>query len=229
MKKFAIVTLFPEVFREIFASSMMWKAQKNGLASFDFVNLRDFGLGVHKSVDDTPYGGGDGMLLRVDVLARAIQSAKNLPGFKRAKVVLLSPSRTVWSQKMAENFARSPDNYVLICGHYEGFDARVENFVDYKISLGEFVLTGGEIPAMALADSVVRLIPGVLGGEKSAEIESYSDGKNLEFPQFTRPEFFDDRELSDIVVQPARENKVPSVLLSGDHAAVDRWRNENSQ
>lgn len=229
MKKFQIITLFPEVFREILSSSMMWKATERGLASFDFVNLRDFGLGAHKSVDDTPYGGGDGMLLRVDVLARAIKFAKSQPEFSNAKVILLTPSKTIWTQKLAQDFANSSDNYILICGHYEGFDARIENFIDEKISVGEFVLTGGEIPAMILVDSIVRLIPGVLGGEKSAEIESYSDGSNLEFPQFTRPEFFRGREFSDVVIQSARDQTVPEVLLSGNHAAIAKWRDEHSQ
>lgn len=203
------------MFDKVFNSSMLWKAQDRDLASFELLNFREFGLGAHKSVDDTPYGGGDGMLLRVDVLVRALEFAKTKPDFANAKVILLSPSKTVWTQQLAEDFATSNDNYILICGHYEGFDARIEQFIDAKISIGQFVLTGGEIPAMAVIDSIVRLIPGVLGGENSAMIESYSDGANLEFPQFTRPERF--RDLS-----------VPKVLLSGDHAAVDRWRNDYS-
>lgn len=203
------------MFDKVFNSSMLWKAQDHGLASFELLNFREFGLGAHKSVDDTPYGGGDGMLLRVDVLVRALEFAKTKPDFANAKVILLSPSKTVWTQQLAEDFATSNDNYILICGHYEGFDARIEKFVDTKISIGQFVLTGGEIPAMAIIDSTVRLIPGVLGGENSATIESYSDGANLEFPQFTRPERF-------------RDLYVPKVLLSGDHAAVDRWRNDYS-
>ena len=214
-KRFTIITLFPEIFEPALNSSMMWKAQDRELADFRFVNLRNFGLGAHKSVDDTPYGGGDGMLLRVDVLAEALDFAKNMDGNADAKVILLSPSETVWSQRMAENFAKTDENYILICGHYEGFDARIEKFIDAKISIGEFVLTGGELPAMIMIDSIVRLIPGVLGGEKSAEIESYSDENYLEFPQFTRPENF-------------RGDKVPPVLLSGNHAEIAKWRAENA-
>jgi tRNA (guanine37-N1)-methyltransferase len=220
MKKFLILTLFPEMFEKILGGSMMWKAQDRGLASFELLNFREFGIGAHKSVDDTPYGGGDGMLLRVDVLAAALDFAKNPANFDgnftNAKVIMLSPSETVWSQTMAETFARTEGNHILICGHYEGFDARIEKFIDAKISIGKFVLTGGELPAMILIDSVVRLIPGVLGGEKSAEIESYSDGDNLEFPQFTRPESF-------------RGDKVPPVLLSGNHAEIAKWRADNSR
>ena len=170
MRKFQVITLFPEMFTGVFENSMMWKAQKDGLADFQFLNFREFGIGAHKSVDDTPYGGGDGMLLRVDVLAAALEFAKNKENFDgdftNAKVILLSPSETIWNQEIAENFAKNDENYILICGHYEGFDARIEKFVDMKISIGEFVLTGGELPAMILIDSIVRLIPGVLGGEK---------------------------------------------------------------
>ena len=219
MKKFLILTLFPEMFEKVLNTSMMWKAQKDGLADFQFLNFREFGIGAHKSVDDTPYGGGDGMLLRVDVLAAALEFAKNKENFDgdftNAKVILLSPSETIWNQEIAENFAKCDENYILICGHYEGFDARIEKFVDMKISIGEFVLTGGELPAMILIDSIVRLIPGVLGGEKSAEIESYSTESYLEFPQYTRPENF-------------RGEMVPSILLSGNHGKIAAWRAENA-
>jgi tRNA (guanine37-N1)-methyltransferase len=133
-----------------------------------------------------------------------------------AKVLLMSPSETVWNQQLAREYAMGEDNYVVICGRYEGFDARIEEFIDAKISIGEFVLTGGELPAMVVIDSIVRLLPGVLGGEQSAEIESYSDGDNLEFPQYTRPEEFEGL-------------KVPEVLLSGHHAEIEKWRKENSK
>ncbi|MDR1197276.1 MAG: tRNA (guanosine(37)-N1)-methyltransferase TrmD [Candidatus Nomurabacteria bacterium] len=213
MKKFQIITLFPEMFDKVLNSSMLWKAQKDGLVEFNLINLRDFGLGPRKTVDDTPYGGGDGMLLRIEPLVAALEFAKKRS--KNAKILLMSPAETVWSQSMARDYASSTADYIIICGHYEGFDARIEQFVDAKISLGQFVLTGGEIPAMALIDSIVRLIPGVLGGEKSAEIESYSDGGALEFPQYTRPEEF-------------RDMKVPAVLLSGNHAEIERWRVKNT-
>ncbi|MDR0397751.1 MAG: tRNA (guanosine(37)-N1)-methyltransferase TrmD [Candidatus Nomurabacteria bacterium] len=210
--KFQVITLFPEMFEGVLNSSMLWKAQKEGLVQFELINLRDFGLGPRRQVDDTPYGGGDGMLLMVEPLVAAVEHAKKrLPG---AKVILMSPSKTVWNQQLAAQYAASGEDYTFICGRYEGYDARLEEFIDEKISVGQYVLTGGELPAMTVIDSVVRLIPGVLGGEKSAEIESYSSGDNLEFPQYTRPEDF-------------RGMKVPSVLLSGNHAEIAKWRAQN--
>lgn len=201
------------MFEPFFDSGMMWKAKKDGLADFEVINLRDFGLGPRKQVDDTVYGGGDGMLLMIEPLVKALEGAKKrLP---KAKVLLMSPSQNLWTQKKAAAAAESGDDFIIICGRYEGFDARIENFIDSKISIGEYVLTGGEIPAMTVVDSIVRLIPGVLGGETSAEIESYSDGANLEFPQYTRPRKFRDME-------------VPEVLLSGNHAEISKWRRDNS-
>ena len=197
---------------------MMWKAQDKGLAEFDFVNLRDFGLGPHKSVDDTPYGGGDGMLLRCEPVFNAIESVKAKD--PEAKVILPTPVGEIWNQKMAREFAEAGDgetkHFIILCPHYEGYDERILSIVDYKISLGKFVLTGGEIPALTIIDSVVRLIPGVLGGETSAEIESFSDGDNLEYPQYTKPYDF-------------RGMTVPNILLSGNHGEVDKWRAEHSK
>jgi tRNA (guanine37-N1)-methyltransferase len=212
--KFQIITLFPEMFEGVLNSSMMWKAQKEGLVEFGFTNLREFGLGPRRQVDDTPYGGGDGMLLMIEPLVAALESAKNqLPG---AKVLLMSPSEHIWSQQDAQGYADTGGSYTIICGRYEGVDARLEKYIDEKISVGKYVLTGGELPAMTVIDSIVRLVPGVLGGEQSAEIESYSDGGNLEFPQYTRPEEF-------------RGQKVPEVLLSGNHGEIAKWRASNSK
>lgn len=211
--KFAIITLFPEMFDKVLNSSMMWKAQKDGLAEFELINLRDFGLGPRKKVDDTTYGGGDGMVLMIEPLVLAIEHArKKLP---KSKVLLMSPSDTHWNQKMAKKFSKSKQDYIIICGHYEGYDARIEKYIDAKISIGKYVLTGGELPAMVVIDSIVRLIPGVLGGGSSAEIESYSSGDDLEYPQYTRPEDF-------------RGMKVPEVLLSGNHAEIKKWRDKQS-
>ena len=212
--KIQIITLFPEMFEQVLNNSMMWKAQNQGVVSFSLINLRDFGIGPRKTVDDTPYGGGDGMLLKPEPLFAAVEFAKK--SSQNARVVAMTPSETVWNQQLAQNYAESSQDLIVLCGRYEGFDARIFEIVDEKISIGKFVLTGGELPAMVLIDSVVRLIPGVLGGEKSAEIESYSDGDNLEFPQFTRPADF-------------RGMKVPEVLLSGHHAEIDKWRAENSK
>jgi tRNA (guanine37-N1)-methyltransferase len=213
MKRLQVITLFPEMFDGVFNSSMMWKAQKEGLVQFDLINLRDFGLGPRKQVDDTPYGGGDGMLLMAEPLFAAVAKAKeNDPS---AKVVLMTPRGQRWKQALAQNWADADRGYIFICGRYEGYDERIVSLVDEQVSVGDYVLTGGELPAMTIIDSIVRLIPGVLGGEASAAIESFSDGETLEFPQYTKPAEFNGM-------------KVPDVLLSGNHAEIAKWRAENS-
>lgn len=213
MKKIQVITLFPEMFDGVLNNSMMWKAQDKGAAEFIMINLREFGLGPRRTVDDTPYGGGDGMLLKPEPLFAAIEQAKiNDP---TAKVLLMTPRGQRWKQATAQSYADSENGYIFICGRYEGYDERIVTLVDEQVSVGDYVLTGGELPAMTIIDSIVRLIPGVLGGEASAEIESFSDGETLEFPQYTRPEDF-------------RGMKVPEVLLSGNHAAIAKWRADNS-
>jgi len=213
MKKFQVITLFPEMLEGVLNSSMMWKAQKEGLVSFELINLREFGVGPRQHVDDTPYGGGDGMLLRPEPLFAAVKKAKqNDP---TAKVVLMTPRGERWKQSVAREWSQVDHGYIFICGRYEGYDERIVTLVDKQVSIGDYVLTGGEIPAMAIIDSVVRLIPGVLGGEASAEIESFSDGETLEFQQYTKPAEFEDL-------------RVPDVLLSGNHAEIAKWRQENS-
>ena len=214
MLRFTIITLFKEAMEPYLNTSMMWKAQEKGLAQFDFVNLRDFGLGPHKSVDDTPYGGGDGMLLRCEPVFDAIESVKIKD--ESAKVILPTPVGEVWNQAKAREFSQSDAHYIILCPHYEGYDERILSIVDHKISLGKFVLTGGELPALTIIDSVVRLIPGVLGGENSAIIESFSDGDNLEYPQYTKPYDF-------------RGMKVPDILLSGNHGEIDKWREAHAR
>lgn len=213
MRKIYVVTLFPEMFDGVLGSSMMWKAQKEQAVSFEMVNLRDFGVGPRKQVDDTPYGGGDGMLLKPEPLFAAVRHAKQKS--PDAKVALMTPRGDRWDQAMSQAWADSGEDLIFICGRYEGYDERIVELVDYQVSIGDYVLTGGELPAMVIIDSVVRLIPGVLGGETSAQIESFSDGKTLEFPQYTKPSDFEGM-------------KVPDVLLSGNHAAIDEWRKNNS-
>lgn len=213
MKKIQIVTLFPEMFDGVLNSSMMWKAQKEKLVEFRLINLRDFGLGPRKQVDDTPYGGGDGMLLMPEPLFGAIDDAKKYDS--GAKVVLLTPRGDCWRQATAQAWSETDNGYIFVCGRYEGYDERILTLVDEEVSVGDYVLTGGELPAMTVIDSIVRLIPGVLGGENSAAIESFSDGETLEFPQYTRPEVFNGLE-------------VPPVLLSGNHAEIAKWRQEHS-
>lgn len=214
MKKIQVITLLPEIFTPVLNSSMLWKAQKESLVDFALLNLRDFGLGPRRQVDDTPYGGGDGMLLMVEPLSRAVRQAKLSD--PTAQVVLTSPRGQGFDQPLAEKLAGDKRGLIIICGRYEGVDERIMSLVDQVISLGDFVLTGGEIPAMAIIDAVTRLIPGVLGGGQSAEIESFAHGtKVLEFPQYTRPEVFEGQ-------------RVPEVLLSGHHAKIAAWRQANS-
>lgn len=310
--KFTIITLFPEALQPYLDSSMLYKAQERGIIEVEYVNLREFGLGPHKSVDDTPYGGGDGMLMRCEPAFAAIESVKRTD--PSAKVIIPTPVGEVWNQQLARQFAGlegdnyppssnevaknagqtapeaigdvsnvnladipliaktvseaefevsdgkmttsnpsksastadftasgdgsaavesqkdaskstsiTPDHssdalrhYIILCPHYEGYDERILSIVDYPISLGNYVLTGGELPALIIIDSITRLLPGVLGGATSAEIESFSDGDNLEYPQYTKPVDF-------------RGMKVPDVLLSGHHENVAKWRAEQSR
>ena len=193
---------------------MMWKAQKDGIVELTTVNLREFGLGPRRQVDDAPYGGGDGMLLMIEPLWKAVEFAKSQD--ETAKVVLMSPRGQRWKQAKAQKEADDDRGAIFICGRYEGVDERILELVDEQWSIGDFVLTGGELAAMMMIDSIVRLIPGVLGGEKSAEIESFSDGETLEFPQYTRPEEF-------------KGLRVPDVLLSGHHGKIAEWRAEQSR
>lgn len=200
------------MFDKVLNSSMLWKAQEKGLVEFELVDLREFGIGPRRQVDDTPYGGGDGMLMKPEPIFAAVENIKAAD--PAAKVILMTPVGEILKQALVQQLASNEQHYIIICPHYEGYDQRILSLVDYKISLGRFVLTGGELPAMILVDSITRLIPGVLGGESSAEIESFSDGDNLEYPQYTRPENF-------------RGQSVPKVLLSGHHAEIAKWRNEN--
>ena len=214
MRKFQVITLFPEMFTGVFESSMMWKAQKDEIVSLEKIDLRQFGLGPRKQVDDTPYGGGDGMLLMIEPLWKAVLEAKKHD--PTAKVLLMTPRGQRWQQSTAKQYAEAENGYIFICGRYEGVDERILELVDGEISVGDYVLTGGELPALTIIDSIVRLLPGVLGGENSAEIESFSDGETLEFPQSTRPEDFNGL-------------KVPEVLLSGHHGEIAKWRQAHSK
>ncbi len=212
--KIQIISIFPEMFDSVLNASMLHKAQEIKAVSFEYINLRDFGLGPRHQVDDTPYGGGDGMLLKPEPLFAAVELAKkNDPS---AKVYLMTPRGERLRQPKVQAIAREEAGLIVICARYEGYDERITELVDEQLSVGDYVLTGGELPAMTLIDSVVRLIPGVLGGESSAEIESFTDGETLEFPQYTRPEDF-------------RGMKVPPVLLSGNHAQIEAWRKEQSK
>lgn len=212
--KIKVITIFPEMFEPVFNTSMMWKAQDAGAVEFELIDLRQFGLGPRKQVDDPPYGGGDGMLMMIEPLVAAIEHAK--ANSSNAKVLLPTPRGKTYVQSDAKRLAADSQDLIIICPRYEGYDERITQWVDEQFSIGNYVLTGGELPAMVLTDSIVRLLPGVLGGEQSAEIESFqNDDENIEFPQYTRPEDF-------------RGLRVPEVLLSGHHANILQWRAEQS-
>ncbi|MEI6741706.1 MAG: tRNA (guanosine(37)-N1)-methyltransferase TrmD [bacterium] len=202
-----IITLFPEMFSPILGSSMMWKAQKEKLVKFQIVDLRKFGLGNRRQVDDTPYGGGAGMVLKPEPIFEAVEQTKKK--LTKAKVILMTPRGEKFSQITAKKISKL-DEIIIICGHYEGFDERIMELVDIELSLGDFVLTGGELPAMTIVDAAVRLIPGVLGDKQSPQDESFSQGL-LEYPQYTRPDDF-------------RGKKVPEILLGGNHSKILVWR-----
>lgn len=196
-------------------ASMMWKAADNQIVDFSTINLRDFGIGPRKTVDDTPYGGGDGMVLMIEPLTKAVEFAKQ--NDESAKVLLMTPRGNLWKQSKAKQYADGGKGLIIICGRYEGYDERIVNLVDEQICVGNYVLTGGELPAMTIVDSIVRLLPGVLGGETSAEIESFvADDKAIEAPQYTRPAEYKDQ-------------KVPEILLSGNHAEIAKWRGQHAK
>lgn len=207
-----IITLFPDMFKGPFDMSMLWKAQDRGLVNIHLHDLRSYGIGTRRTIDDTPYGGGDGMLLKPEPVVEAIEEIKDKnPG---ARVVILSPGGKRYDQAKAKELSEL-NGLILIAGHYEGFDERILGYADEELSIGDYVLTGGEIPAMVVVDSVVRLLPGVLGGEQSAHIESFNDGL-LEYPQYTRPVDF-------------RGQVVPEVLQNGNHAEIERWRRDKAK
>ncbi|MBI4346377.1 MAG: tRNA (guanosine(37)-N1)-methyltransferase TrmD [Elusimicrobia bacterium] len=202
-----IVTLFPEMFEPVLSASIVGRARKAGLVEVAFVNPRDFTEDRHRTVDDRPYGGGAGMVLMAEPVYRALKQVRR----RGARVVYLSPQGKRFDQRLARELSRAR-HLVLLCGHYEGIDERVLEYVDAEVSLGDFVLTGGEIPAMAIVDAVARLVPGVLKKEDAALQESFSEGL-LDFPQFTRPRVW-------------RRRAVPDVLLSGDHRRIEEWRRD---
>jgi tRNA (guanine37-N1)-methyltransferase len=212
MMTIQIITLFPEMFDGVLNTSMLWKAQDKKLVRYKLINLRDFGIGQRKQVDDIPYGGGDGMVLKPEPMFAAVASARQES--PDAQVLLMTPRGETFSQPTAKKMADDNRDLIVICGHYEGYDERITQLVDKEISVGKYILTGGELPAMVIVDAVTRLIPGVLGGETSAELESFSSGDAKEHPHYTRPEEF-------------KGMKVPEVLLSGHHAEIAKWRKAN--
>ena len=212
MKQFFVLTLFPEMIEQTLSHSIMGRAQRDGLISIEATNIRDYTLNKQKHVDDYPYGGGAGMVMQGQPIYDAYQSL--MPRAKGARVVYMTPQGRPFTQRVAEELAQE-ESLVFLCGHYEGVDERlIEEIVTDEISLGDFVLTGGELAAITIIDAVSRLVPGVLGKEESFADESFSDDL-LEYPQYTRPPVFMGRE-------------VPEVLLSGHHANVAKWRREQA-
>lgn len=209
--KIDIVTLFPEMFRGPFEESMLKRAQDKRIVSIKIHNVRDWAIDKHGTVDDRPYGGGPGMVMRVDIVDRALKTLKA----KGAKVVLLTPQGKVFKQAEARRLAKL-NHLIFIAGHYEGIDERIRtHLVDEEVSIGDYVLTGGELPTMVVVDAIVRLLPGVLGKKESLSEESFSSRATLEYPHYTRPEVY-------------RGWKVPQILLSGNHAQIKSWRKEES-
>ena len=209
--KIDVLTLFPEMFEPLKAS-LIGKAQENKTLKINVINIRDFSKDKHKKCDDYPFGGGAGMLMTPQPIFDAITSIR---GYKKAHKIYMSPKGAPLVQKRVTELAKF-DHLIILCGHYEGIDERIiDLLIDEEVSLGDFVLTGGEIPAMALVDAVARFVPGVLGSEESAQDESFSNNL-LEYPQYTRPQEF-------------KGLKVPEVLVSGNHAEIAKWRQEQSQ
>lgn len=223
-----ILTLFPEIFSQYFQSSIMKRAIEKKHVSIHTVNIRNFATDTHKSVDDKPYGGGGGMILRVDIVHKALEWVKTKTPRTPYTTILLDPSGTTYNQTIAQSLSKNKKNIILICGHYEGIDYRIRSFIDQELSIGDYILTGGEIPAMILVDSIVRLIPGVLGYDSATTQETFSlpiycgesnqdaIGCGIEYPQYTKPRSY--KGLS-----------VPDVLLSGNHKEIEKWKKTESK
>ena len=215
---FHIITIFPEIFNSYFNESIIKRAQKKGTISIKIHNLRNWTTDKHKTVDDTPYGGGAGMIMKVEPIYLAIKDIKSKIKKSKSqtncKTILLSARGKKWDQQMAKKYSKL-NNIVLICGRYEGVDERVKKFVDEEISIGDYILTGGEIPAMIILDSLTRLLPGVLGNKASTKDESHNIPGLLEYPQYTRPEIF---------TTQGKKYQVPKILLSGNHQKIKEWR-----
>ncbi len=227
---FHIITIFPKIFNSYFSKSIIARAQKKKIIKIKPHNLRNWTTNKHKTVDDTPYGGGAGMVMKIEPLYKALQALKSQipnpksqtnPKFKnpKSKIVLLSAKGKKWDQQLAKKYTQL-DEIILICGRYEGVDERITNFIDEEISIGDYILTGGEIPAMIIIDSITRLLPGALGNKNSAQDESHSTPGILEYPQYTKPETFKAN---------SKKYSVPKVLLSGNHKKIKEWREKNKK
>ncbi len=216
---FHIITIFPKIFDSYLNESILKRARENELIKIKIYDLRKWTADKHKTVDDTPYGGGAGMVMKVEPIYKAIKYATCNMKHETYKTVLLSAKGKTWNQQMAQKHSKL-NNIILICGRYEGIDERVKKFVDEEISIGNYVLTGGEIPALVIIDSITRLLPGVLGNVESAKLESHTTAGILEYPQYTRPKIFQ---------IDGKKYRVPKILLSGNHQEIEKWRIKKSK
>lgn len=217
---FHIITIFPNIFDSYINESIIKIAQEKKSVNIKVYNLRDWTSDKHKTVDDTPYGGGAGMLMKIEPLYKAIKHVTRNMEPKTRRVILLSAKGKTWNQQSAKSYSKKYKDIVLICGRYEGVDERIQNLINEEVSIGDFVLTGGEIGALVLLDSITRLLPGVLGNAESPVSESHSKKGILEYPQYTRPEVFEIE---------GKNYSVPDVLLSGNHKKIADWREKNKK
>ena len=216
---FHIITIFPEILNSYFNESILKRAREKDLIKIKIHNLRDWTNDKHKTVDDTPYGGGAGMVMKIEPLAKSIKFIKSKVKSKNTKIILLSAKGKKWNQQLAKKYSKL-DNIIFVCGRYEGVDERIKKFIDEEISIGDYVLTGGELGAAVMIDSISRLLPGVLGNENSPEDESHSEPGILEYPQYTKPAVFE---------IDGKKMRVPIVLLSGNHKEIEKWRKEKKK
>lgn len=217
---FQLLTIFPKMFDSYLSEGILQRAQTKKIIKFKIHNLRDWTHDKHRTVDDAPYGGGAGMLMKIEPLYQALKDIKKLTKKikpSKQKVVLLSAGGKKWNQALAKKYSKL-ENIIFVCGRYEGVDARIKNFIDEEISVGDYVLTGGELPALTIIDSITRLLPGVLGNSESIIEESHSETGVSEYPQYTRPEVFQ---------AGTKKYPVPQILLSGDHQKIKDWRQKN--
>lgn len=219
--KFHLLSIFPQILDSYLEDSIIKRAQDKKIISIKQHNLRDWTKDKHHTVDDTPYGGGAGMLMKIEPLYEALKdiNRKSRVIKKDRKIVLLSASGKTWNQKSAQKYSKLKE-IVFVCGRYEGVDARIKKFIDEEISIGDYILTGGELPALVMIDSITRLIPGVLGNKESLSEESHTQENILEYPQYTRPAVFE---------AESKKYKVPTVLQTGNHAKIKEWRIKNQK
>lgn len=218
--KFHLLTIFPGIFDSYLNESILRRASDKKIVKFKIHNLRDWTSDKHKSVDDAPYGGGAGMLMKIEPLYKALTAIKKLDKKikpSKRKIILLSAAGKNWNQAMAKKYSKL-EEIIFVCGRYEGVDARLKNFIDDEISVGDYVLTGGELPALTIIDSITRLLPGVLGNKESIIEESHSEEGITEYPQYTRPEVFQ---------VGTKKYSVPKILLEGDHKKIKEWQMNN--